>query len=188
MLVASAPSQSDANVPHDDVTRHDSLCVLHAHVASSTAHFRAARVAASHDPFETPQKKKRLHLLLPQPSSAPLLHQASHSGDVATLRAGRMRLTPPLVLHTDAQNDSLRPVSQLPPEQRVGPEKVLPSVQTHSCGLQSSAVVQAAGDDGSVACASGSLVEEAPHAAAATRERKPRARSVCMMVAALSNP
>ena len=86
--LASAPSQSDANVPHDDVTHHESLCVLHADVPSSTAHFRAARVAASHDPFETPQKKRRSHVVLPQPSDAPLLHQASHSGDVATLRAG----------------------------------------------------------------------------------------------------
>lgn len=134
------------------MTDHEVLCVLHAHVASSTAHFRAARVAASHDPCETPQKKKRLHFVLPQPSDAPLLHQASHSADVATLRAGRMRLTPPLLLQADAQDDSLKPPVQLPAEQTVPLVRVWPSVQTHSCGLQSSAVVQAAGDDGSVAC------------------------------------
>jgi hypothetical protein len=181
LLLASAPSQSDANVPHDDVTLHKSLCVLHAQVPWSTAHFRAARVAASHDPFATPQKKKRSHLVLAQLSDAPLLHQASHSGDVATLRAGRMELTPPLLLHADAQNISAEPVRQLPAEQTVPIVIVSPSVQTHSCGLQSWAVVQAAGEAGSVACTSGSLLEEEPHAAAAARERKPRARSVCMM-------
>ena len=115
------------------MTDHEVLCVLHAHVASSTAHFRAARVAASHDPCETPQKKKRLHFVLPQPS-APLLHQASHSADVATLRAGRMRLTPPLLLQADAQDDSLKPPVQLPAEQTVPLVRVWPSVQTHSCG------------------------------------------------------
>ncbi len=102
----SVPSQSDANVPHEDVTLHELLCWLHAHVPWSVAHFSAARVAASHDPFGTPQKKKRLHVVAPQASDFPLSHQASHSGDVATLRAGRIALTPPLLLHADAQNDS----------------------------------------------------------------------------------
>ena len=97
------------------------------------------------------------------------------------MRAGRIELTPPLLLHTDAQNESLKLVTQLPPEQRVALAKVWPSVQTHSSGLQSSAFVQAAGDAGSVACVSGSLLEVEPHAAAAMRERKPRIRSICMM-------
>ncbi len=105
--LASVPSQSDTNVPHDDVTLHESGCAPHAQVPSSVAHFRAARVAASHDPFETPQKKKRLHFVLPQPSDAALLHQASHSGDVATLRAGRIVLTPPWILHVEAHTEAL---------------------------------------------------------------------------------
>ena len=69
--------------------------MLQAHVPFSTAHFNVARVAASHEPFEMPQKKKRLHLSLPHVSPAPLLHHASHSADAATLGAGRIAVTPP---------------------------------------------------------------------------------------------
>lgn len=88
--------------------------MLQAQVPFSTAHFSAARVAASQEPFETPQKKKRLQALLPQARPSPLPHHASHSADVATFGAGRIAVRPSCFSQLLAQNESFDPTRQLP--------------------------------------------------------------------------
>jgi hypothetical protein len=106
--------QSSLNVGQLELTLHEGPCVLHAQLPLSTAHFSAARVAASQEPFETLQKKKRLQALLPQARPWPLAHHASHSADVATFGAGRIAVTPPCFSQLLAQNESFDPTRQLP--------------------------------------------------------------------------
>jgi hypothetical protein len=130
-LPASAPVQSSANVGQLELTLHDVLCALHCHAPFSTAHFSAARAAASHEPFVTPQKKRRLHVSVPHESAAPLLHHASHSADVATLGAGRIAVTPPWLAQTFEQNESLDPTEHVPWRQMVAVSCVSPSAHTH---------------------------------------------------------
>lgn len=110
---------------------HESLCLLHAHRPFFTSQSSLARAAASHECLSTAQKKNRSHLFVPQSSEAPLEHQASHSAEVATLGFGRIAVTPPWLLHVEAQNEASPPAEHVPCTQMVAVEKDSPSVQRH---------------------------------------------------------
>jgi hypothetical protein len=184
---AEASGQREVKVGHEEVTLHELLWVLHDQSPFSTLHFSAARVAASQEDFGTPQKKKRSHVVAPHASDAPFAHHASHSAEVATLGCGRTVLRPPCFVQAEAQNEVSSPTTQLPCRHTLAVSVVSPSLQTHSCGLHSIAVVHDVGEAALLAPPSleVALPFEEPQATSVRRGRRSQGR--VRMSARLSN-